>query len=64
MVKGIQYVVDENGNRTAVVIDLAQHGELWEDIYDSYLIERRQDEPTEPFEDVVNRLEAQGKLDG
>jgi len=61
--KGIQYVVDESGNRTAVVIDLSTHGDLWEDVYDAYLIEYRQNEPTEPFEDVIKRLEAQGKLD-
>ena len=28
--KGIEYVVDEAGDRKAVVIDLAEHGELWE----------------------------------
>ena len=61
--KGIQYVVDDSGNRTAVVIDLSTHGELWEDVYDAFLIEQRQNETTEPFEDVIKRLEAQGKLD-
>jgi hypothetical protein len=60
--KGIQYLVDEHGNRTAVVIDLAKHGELWEDVYDAFVIEHRRDEPAEPFEEVVARLEAQGKL--
>jgi len=61
--KGIQYVVDDSGNRTAVVIDLSTHGELCEDVYDAFLIEQRQNETTEPFEDVIKRLEAQGKLD-
>lgn len=61
--KGIEYVVDENGNRKAVLIDLAEHGELWEDVYDAYLVEQRASEPTEPFDDVVNRLRAQGKVD-
>jgi hypothetical protein len=62
--KGIEYVVDENGKRRAVVIDLEEHGELWEDVYDAYLVEQRSTEPTEPLEDLVNRLRAQGKLDG
>jgi len=35
--KGIQYVVDDAGERRAVVIDLKQHGELWEDVYDCLL---------------------------
>ena len=31
---GIQYITDENGNKTAVVIDLKKHLKLWEDISD------------------------------
>jgi len=62
--EGIEYVVDENGKRRAVVIDLEEHGELWEDVYDAYLVEQRSTEPTEPLDDLVNRLRAQGKLDG
>ena len=31
--KGIQYVVDDSGEKTAVVIDLREYGELWEDFY-------------------------------
>ena len=44
--KGIQFVVDENGKRTAVLIDLSVWGELWEDFYDSLISESRKDEPT------------------
>ena len=33
--KGVQFVMDENGNKTAVVINLKQYSELWEDFYDS-----------------------------
>jgi hypothetical protein len=61
--KGIQYVVDESGGKTAVLIDLGVHGELWDDVYDAYLAEQRLSEPTEPFDDVVSRLQAAGKLD-
>jgi mRNA interferase RelE/StbE len=32
---GIQFVVDKEGEKTAVVIDLKRHGKLWEDIYDN-----------------------------
>ena len=31
--KGIQFVVDEAGNKKAVLIDLEEWGELWEDFY-------------------------------
>ena len=43
--KGIQYVVDESGEKTAVLIDLKEHGELWEDLYDALIAEQRRDEP-------------------
>jgi hypothetical protein len=32
--KGIQFVVDDTGEKKAVLIDLSEWGELWEDIYD------------------------------
>ena len=32
--KGAQFVVDEKGEKQAVLIDLAEWGELWEDFYD------------------------------
>ena len=34
MVKGVEFVVDEDGEKKAVLIDLKKHGEVWEDFYD------------------------------
>ncbi len=31
--KGIQFIVDDQGEKTAVVIDLKQWGQLWEQFY-------------------------------
>jgi hypothetical protein len=31
--EGIQYVLDDKGEKTAVLIDLKKHRELWEDFY-------------------------------
>lgn len=31
---GVQFVVNEKGDRTAVLIDLKGYGEVWEDFYD------------------------------
>ncbi len=39
MMKGVQYVVDEGGEPTAVVIDLKANSELWEDFHDRALAE-------------------------
>lgn len=58
--KGIEYVVDEQGDRRAVVIDLGIHGELWEDFYDAVVAKEREGEPRESLEDVKARLRAPG----
>ena len=62
--KGIQFVTDEQGQKTAVLIDLKQYGELWEDFYDSLIAARRADEPRESLTEVKEHLRRQGKLDG
>jgi hypothetical protein len=53
---GIQYVTDEKGNPTAVLIDLKQWGDLWEDIYDGMVAEERKNEPLIPWEQVKRQL--------
>jgi hypothetical protein len=48
-VKGVQFVVNERGKKTAVVIDLKRHSELWEDFYDTAVARERQSEPRETW---------------
>jgi hypothetical protein len=62
--KGIQFVTDEKGQKTAVLIDLKKYGELWEDFYDGLIAIQRADEPRESLEFVRKRLRQQEKLDG
>jgi len=62
MFSGIQFVVDEHGDKTAVQINLKEHGELWEDFYDALLAQARANEPRESLEEVRRRLKEQGKL--
>jgi hypothetical protein len=54
--KGVQFVVDEQGAKQAVLIDLREHGQLWEDFYDAMIAEQRTSEPTEPLEVVKRRV--------
>ena len=56
--QGVQFVVNEEGERTAVVIDLSVHGELWEDFYDVALATARTDEPRDSLDEV--RREVRG----
>jgi hypothetical protein len=54
--KGIQFLVDEKGERSAVLIDLKKHSRLWEDFYDRAIARSRKGEPRESLESVKKRL--------
>lgn len=56
MVKGVQFVVDDSGRKTAVQIDLKKQGRLWEDFYDRALAKQRASEPRESLESVKKRV--------
>ena len=56
--KGVRFVSDEAGNKTAVLIDLRRHRRIWEDLYDAMVAESRKHEPRVPWEDVKQRLRA------
>ena len=56
MVKGVQFLVDESGEKTAVLIDLRKHAKLWEDFYDRALAASRQREPREARIFVARRI--------
>ena len=59
--KGIHFVVDERGQKTAVMIDLRRHSELWEDFSDAAVARQRQNEPRETLESVKARLRRRGR---
>jgi hypothetical protein len=61
---GIQFLVDEKGEKTAVLIDLKEHGELWEDIYDNFIADSRKKEPRESWEKVKRKLKRSDKING
>jgi hypothetical protein len=58
---GVQYVTDEQGEKTAVLIDLKKNGDLWEDFYDVAVAKKREREPRESLESVKNRIIGNGK---
>jgi hypothetical protein len=53
---GVTYMVDDAGNKTAVVLDLRKHRQIWEDVHDRLLIESRRKEPRETLAQVRQRL--------
>lgn len=60
--KGVQFVVDEHGEKTAVVIDLKRHASVWEDFVDIAVAKSRENEPREALAAVKRRLLRAGKL--
>jgi hypothetical protein len=54
--KGIQFVIDERGEKKAVLIDLKKNKALWEDFFDRALAEQRAREPRESFDEVRRKL--------
>jgi len=61
---GIQFLIDEQGRRTAAVIDLKKHKALWQDIEDVLVSRSRQNEKRIPLEKVKADLIKSGKLRG
>jgi hypothetical protein len=64
VMKGIQFVIDGQGKKKAVLIDLEEWGESWEDIYDVLIARSRQDEPTVNWEELkAEMVQEEGKAE-
>ena len=61
---GIQFITDESGHKTAVVINLKRHRALWEDIQDVLVSQSRKREKSIPLEKVKADLIRRRKLRG
>jgi len=57
-----QYITDEEGKKTAVILPIEEFEELLEDIADMAVLLERRDEPTIPFDEVVAKLKRDGLL--
>ena len=57
-----QFVVDESGKKTAVILPFGEYEELLEDIHDLAVIAERKDEPTLSVDELKHRLKADGLI--
>ncbi len=55
--EGIYFVIDGDGNRVAVQLDLAIHASLWEKIHEQLIVESRKRERLSPIKTVARRRE-------
>ena len=47
---GVQFVTDDKGRKTAVLIDLKKHGAIWQDFWDGLVSESRRKEKSVLYE--------------
>ena len=59
--RGVQFLVDDDGAKTGVLIDLKKNAQLWEDFYDVAVARSRSKEPRESLESVRRRLRVNRK---
>jgi PHD/YefM family antitoxin component YafN of YafNO toxin-antitoxin module len=57
-----QYVVDDKGRKTAVLLSLKQYQKLLEDLHDLAVIAERKDEEPIPLEEMKQRLKKDGLI--
>jgi hypothetical protein len=55
--RGVQFLVDEDGKKTAVVLDLQELGELWEDFHDILISRSRAQEESVSWNDLEAGLD-------
>jgi hypothetical protein len=59
---GIQFVTDDKGRRTAVLIDLKKHGARLQDLWDGLISESRRRGKGVPLEKIKADLIRRGRL--
>jgi len=52
----VKYITDDRGERTAVVVPIADYEKLLEDLEDLAVVAERREEPTIPHEQFVSEL--------
>ncbi|MCL4512539.1 MAG: type II toxin-antitoxin system Phd/YefM family antitoxin [Candidatus Eremiobacteraeota bacterium] len=57
-----QFIVNQKGKRTAVILDKEEYDALLEDLHDLLIIAERRSEPTISFSKVKRRLKKDGLL--
>jgi len=57
-----QFITDETGHKTAVILTIDAYNELLEDLSDLAAVAERRDEPTIPLSELMDSLKADGLL--
>lgn len=63
MSRNVQYVTNENGQRTAVILPIEEYEELLEDLHVTRVAEETKDDERILWKDLKTELISDGKLD-
>ena len=63
MSPNVQYVTNQTGERTAVILPIDEYEELLEDLHLISVAYETKDEPRRPFNEVVEEMRAAGEID-
>jgi hypothetical protein len=56
----LNYITNESGEKTAVILSIAQFEELLKDLEDLAIVAERRDEPTTSHQDLIAELKQDG----
>jgi hypothetical protein len=62
MSQALQYITDDRGERTAVVLPIGDYEKLLEDLDDLAVVAERRDEPVVPHDQFIAELKRDGIL--
>ena len=63
MSPNVQYVTNQAGEKTAVILPIEEYEELLEDLHLIRVASESKDEPRRPFNEVVDEMRAAGEID-
>ena len=63
MSKNVQFVVDGEGHKTAVIVPIEHYEEMMEDLHMAQAARDSKDEPRRPLREVVDEMRAAGEID-
>jgi len=63
MPKNVQFVVDSEGHRKAVILPVEEYEEMMEDLHMGRAARESGSEPRRSFEEVAKELRASGEID-
>jgi PHD/YefM family antitoxin component YafN of YafNO toxin-antitoxin module len=63
MPESVQFIVDAEGRKTAVILPIEEYEEMLEDLHLGRVARESKNEPRRPFNEVVEEMRSAGEID-